>query len=78
MNPLLCMHACLHACVRLSHFLIKLYISFSYEDIFTKFVKHVYCCKNMSVKNYGTYFENHLYIVKFKILQLPVSDLHKM
>ena len=44
-----------HACVHLSHFKIKLYNSFSYEDI-TKFAENVYGCENMSVKNYGTPF----------------------
>ena len=54
--------------------------------IFTKFVDPVYECENMSVKNYGTHFKNNMAtitdllknILKFKILQLVVSDLHKM
>ena len=36
-------------------FLIKLYISFSYEEIF-KFAENVYGCENMSVKKYGTHY----------------------
>ena len=43
--------ACMFACMcALSHFLINLYVSFSYEYIFTKFADHVYGCENMSVK----------------------------
>ena len=51
---------CVHACVHWSHFKIKLYISFSYEDIFTKFAENVYGCENMSVKNNGTHFKNNM------------------
>ena len=59
------------ACVCLSHFYINLYISFFYEDIFTKFTENVHGYENMSVKNvvlilkknqYGCHsrlFENH-------------------
>ena len=57
MKRLLCMSACVHACVRLSHFYIKLYISFSYEDILTILAENVYGCENMFVKNYGTHFK---------------------
>ena len=43
-------HACMHVRVCLSHFYINLYISFIYEDIFTKFAENVYGCENMPVK----------------------------
>ena len=51
------MYVCVHACVCLSHFKIMLYISFSYEDVFTKFAENVCGCEDMSVKNSGTYFK---------------------
>ena len=49
-----------YACVHLSYFYIKLCISFSYEDIFTKFAKNLYACENMSVKYYGTHFKSNM------------------
>ena len=52
------MCVCVQACVGLSHFLTKLYISFIYEDIFTKFAENVYDCEK------STHFKN---ISKFKL-----------
>ena len=56
--------------------------------IFTKFVDHVYDCENIQkimvliLKNnmaaIADLLENHCYVLKFKILQLALSDLHKM
>ena len=37
-------------CVCLSYFYFNLYISFIYEDIFTKFAENVYGYENMSLK----------------------------
>ena len=37
-------------CVQLSHFFINLYISFIYEDIFTKFEENVYGCEKVCKK----------------------------
>ena len=56
---------CVHACVHLSHFKIKLYISFSYEDIFTKFTENVYGCENISVKHDGTHKKNMAAIANY-------------
>ena len=57
--------------------------------IFTKFAEHVYDCENMSVKimvlilknnmaAIAELLENQRHVLKYKILQLAVSDLHKM
>ena len=43
---------CAHACVHLSHFKIKLYIPFIYEDIFIKSSENVYGCEKMAIKNF--------------------------
>ena len=50
-----CMNACM--CVFITFLNHKLYISFSYEDIFTKFAEDVYGCENMSVKNRSSHFK---------------------
>ena len=57
MKCLQCLLAGLHACVSflcfyVSCFYTNLYISFIYEDIFTKVAKNVYSCENMSVKHF--------------------------
>ena len=51
--PSLCVwvDGCACMCVS-SHFKVKLYIVFIYEDIFTKFAENVYGCENMSVKKF--------------------------
>ena len=51
---------CMHACVHMSHFKIKLYLSFIYEDILTKFAENVYGCGNMSPKKIGTRLKNNM------------------
>ena len=43
-----------------SHFYISLYISFIYEDIFTKYAKNVYVSENMSVKKFGLVLKNKM------------------
>ena len=79
----------MRVCVHLSHFYINLYISFIYEDIFTRFAENDYGCENMSAKNfvliwkkqYGNHsqlLKNHWYVLSFKILQVALSDLHKL
>ena len=51
--------------------------------------EYVYDCENITVKSYGTHLKNNMatiadllenqwYVLKFKILELAVSDLHKM
>ena len=73
----------------MKHLPFVIFLNQAYEDIFNKFAENVYGCENMSVKKYGIHFkkqqgchsrflENHWYVLKLKILQLAVSDLHKM
>ena len=52
--PSLCV--CVRAFVCLSHYYTNLYISFIYEDIFTKFAENVYSCENMTVKYFVLIF----------------------
>ena len=58
MKCLQCVHLCMCACMcAFVTFLNQLHISFSYEDIFTKFAENVYGCANISVNNYDTHFK---------------------
>ena len=58
---LVCMHACLCMCMcALSYFFTNLYVTFIYEDIFTKFAENVYGCKNMSVTNFVLILKNNM------------------
>ena len=54
------MGVCVYACVCFSYFLINLYITFIYEDIFTKFAENVYGCENMSVTNVVLILKNNM------------------
>ena len=63
---------------------INLNISFIYKDIFTNFVVNVYGYVTMSVQNFGLIMKKKmaaiadcLKIMKFEILKLASSNLHK-
>ena len=51
-------HACVH--VYLAHFYINLYISFNYEEIFTKFAENIYVSENKSVKILSSFLKNNM------------------
>ena len=72
-----------HTYVHLLCFYTNHYISFNYEDIFTKFAVNVYSYENIStqtnkkwLQNYRL-FENHQDALKLELLQLASSNLHK-
>ena len=49
-----------HISICSSHLWINLYVSFIYEDIFTKFTLNVYCYENLSVKNFVLILKNKM------------------
>ena len=59
------MKCLLYICVSVHPFVchiccINFYISLAYKDIFTKCVRNVYGCKNMSVQNFGLILKNKM------------------
>ena len=57
----------MHACVRLSHFYINLYISFIYEAIFAKFAE-IFMAVNTSVKNFVLILKDNMAAIADKSL----------
>ena len=52
MKSLLCACMCVCACVLLTQFYLNVYVSFIYENIFSRFAGNVYSCENMFAKNF--------------------------